>query len=126
MDAIEVSGGTQSESSDHIAVKGIRKKEQEAYFQVYAKKLKERVSIPVALVGGNRSPEVMAKIIEDNAADFISMSRPLIREPGLVKRWKNGDMRKAECVSCNQCFENWIFRPLRCYGDKLSESRQPD
>jgi 2,4-dienoyl-CoA reductase-like NADH-dependent reductase (Old Yellow Enzyme family) len=115
IDCIEVSGGTLSESKDHIAVKGITKKEQESYFQTYAKALKEHVSIPVILVGGHRTPDVMVKVLEDGAADFISMARPLIREPGLINRWKDGKLEKAKCISCNQCFENWIFRPLRCY-----------
>jgi 2,4-dienoyl-CoA reductase-like NADH-dependent reductase (Old Yellow Enzyme family) len=121
IDCIEVSGGTLSETKDHIAVKGIQKEQQEAYFRMYAKTLKEHVSIPVILVGGHRTPAVMAKILEDAIADFISLSRPLIREPGLIKRWKNGDLKKAKCVSCNQCFENWIFRPLRCYVEEPLE-----
>ncbi len=33
-----------------------------------------------------------------------SMSRPLIREPDLVKRWASGDRSKARCLSDNQCF----------------------
>ena len=123
IDCIEVSGGTLSESKDHIAVKGIIKKEQEAYFRTYAKALKEHVSIPVILVGGHRTPDVMTKVLEDGAADFISMSRPLIREPGLIKRWKNGKPEKAKCISCNQCFENWIFRPLRCYIEEPLKER---
>ncbi len=124
IDCIEVSGGTLSESKDHIAVKGIRKKEQESYFRIYAKALKEHVSIPVILVGGHRTPDVMAIVLEDGAADLISMSRPLVREPGLIKRWKNGDLEKAKCISCNQCFENWIFRPLRCYIEEPLEENQ--
>jgi hypothetical protein len=32
------------------------------------------------------------------------MSRPLIREPGLINRWQTGDIRKAARVSDNQCF----------------------
>jgi hypothetical protein len=32
------------------------------------------------------------------------MSRPFIREPGLINRWAGGDRRKAACVSDNQCF----------------------
>ena len=118
IDCIEVSGGTLSESKDHIAVKGIQHERHEAYFRTYARALKEQVSIPVVLVGGHRTPDVMAEILEAGDADFISMSRPLIREPGLIKRWKNGDTEKAKCISCNQCFENWVFRSLRCYVEK--------
>jgi 2,4-dienoyl-CoA reductase-like NADH-dependent reductase (Old Yellow Enzyme family) len=36
--------------------------------------------------------------------DYISLSRPLICEPGLVKRWREGDRRKSDCVSDNACF----------------------
>jgi 2,4-dienoyl-CoA reductase-like NADH-dependent reductase (Old Yellow Enzyme family) len=118
IDCIEVSGGTLSEGRNNIAVKGIQRQGQEAYFRTYAKTLKENVPIPVILVGGLRSLEVMAEVLEDGAADFISMSRPLIREPGLIKRWQDGDREKARCISCNQCFENWIFRSLRCYAEK--------
>jgi 2,4-dienoyl-CoA reductase-like NADH-dependent reductase (Old Yellow Enzyme family) len=32
------------------------------------------------------------------------MSRPLIREPDLINRWKDGDRQKAACLSDNQCF----------------------
>ncbi|MGD2270850.1 MAG: hypothetical protein PVI06_10670 [Desulfobacterales bacterium] len=32
------------------------------------------------------------------------MSRPLIREPDPINRWQTGDIRKAACVSDNQCF----------------------
>jgi 2,4-dienoyl-CoA reductase-like NADH-dependent reductase (Old Yellow Enzyme family) len=124
IDCIEVSGGTLSESRDHIAVKGINREDQEAYFQAYAEALKEVVAVPVILVGGHRTPSVMAQILENGAADFISMSRPFIREPGLIKRWRIGDMEKAKCVSCNQCFENWIHRPLRCYVEKPLETGQ--
>ena len=124
IDCIEVSGGTLSETRNHIAVKGIQQEHQEAYFRTYAQALKEKVSIPVMLVGGIRSPQVAAKVIEEGAADFISLCRPLIREPALIKRWENGDLEKAKCISCNQCFENWMFRPLRCYVDEPLEKSE--
>jgi len=48
---------------------------------------------------------ILLNLIKEGIADYISMSRPLIREPGLVKRWGSGDLRKAACLSDNQCFE---------------------
>jgi len=36
--------------------------------------------------------------------NYIAMSRPLIREPDLVSRWKSRDRRRAECKSDNLCF----------------------
>jgi len=55
------------------------------------------------LVGGIRSIEVAEELVGSATADCIALSRPLIREPGLIARWQQGDRRKAECVSCNQC-----------------------
>ena len=124
INCIEVSGGTLSESMNHIAVKGIDKEENEAYFRSYAKTLKEQVAIPVMLVGGLRSPKVAEKIVEDGIADFISMSRPFIREPDLIKRWNEGDLSKAQCISCNKCFENFAIRPMRCYVENPLKNGQ--
>jgi 2,4-dienoyl-CoA reductase-like NADH-dependent reductase (Old Yellow Enzyme family) len=56
------------------------------------------------LVGGIHSCQVADEVIESGAADYISLARPLICESGLVKRWREGDFRKAECVSDNECF----------------------
>jgi len=44
------------------------------------------------------------RIIAEGTADYISMCRPLIREPGLINRWKSGDFAKSACLSDNQCF----------------------
>lgn len=44
------------------------------------------------------------QVVRNGLADYISLSRPLICEPGLIKRWREGDRRKSECVSDNACF----------------------
>ena len=33
----------------------------------------------------------------------ISLFRPLIREPNLPNRWKNGNLTPSACISCNTC-----------------------
>jgi 2,4-dienoyl-CoA reductase-like NADH-dependent reductase (Old Yellow Enzyme family) len=43
--------------------------------------------------------------VNEGVADYISMSRPLIREPHLINRWKAGDFTKSACVSDNMCFQ---------------------
>jgi 2,4-dienoyl-CoA reductase-like NADH-dependent reductase (Old Yellow Enzyme family) len=55
-------------------------------------------------VGGIRSFEVAEGLVKEGIADFVSMSRPFIREPGLVNRWKSGDRSRATCLSDNRCF----------------------
>jgi len=104
IDAIEISGGLPASGNLGPARPKIRKTEDEAYFLPLAKKIKKQVSVPIILVGGMRSLKAADQILESGAADFFSMSRPLIREPNLIKRWQEGDGKKAKCVSCNQCF----------------------
>jgi 2,4-dienoyl-CoA reductase-like NADH-dependent reductase (Old Yellow Enzyme family) len=79
---------------------GITKPEKEAVLLRDARVIRDAVSIPLALVTGMRSIPVMEEVIRSGAADLISMCRPLIREPNLIKRWKEGDSRPADCISC--------------------------
>ncbi|MCD6584519.1 MAG: NADH:flavin oxidoreductase [Desulfobacteraceae bacterium] len=60
--------------------------------------------VPLIMVGGLRSPDVMANIIQQNQADFVSMCRPLIREPMIIKKWQDGNKKPVSCVNCNKCF----------------------
>ncbi len=117
IDCIEVTAGIY-ESRNEMGRKGINKEEKEAYLRLYAEALKEAVSIPIILVGGMRSPGVIDKVLSEGIADMVSICRPFIREPQLVKRWKEGDLAKATCISCNQCAENTFVQSLRCYVDE--------
>ena len=103
VDGIEVSGGTLISGKFIPSRIGISSPEKEAYFQEAAKAFKERVHVPVILVGGIRSYEVARRLVEGGTADYISMSRPFIREPGIVKRWESGDTRRADCLSDSKC-----------------------
>lgn len=62
------------------------------------------INVPLILVGGNRSFDLSERLVVEGHADYISMCRPLIREPDLINRWKSGDRSKAACVSDNICF----------------------
>ena len=104
IDAIELSGGVLIGGKLSPSRMGIKSEEKEAYFQADARLFKEKIGLPLILVGGNRSFQVAESLVQQNVADYISMSRPLIREPHLVARWKAGDMRPASCISDNQCF----------------------
>lgn len=105
IDAIELSGGTLVSGRLSPSRMGINSEDKEAYFEPEARAFRKEISIPLILVGGMRSFGVAERIIEEGVADYISMSRPLIREPGLINRWKSGDLRKSECISDNRCFQ---------------------
>ncbi len=105
IDAIEVSGGLLIKTRMLPNQLGINKEEKEAYFKHEAKALKQKINIPVILVGGNRSFHIAEHLVAEGVADYISMSRPFIREPHLINRWMAGDLTKAACVSDNLCFQ---------------------
>jgi len=105
LDAIEVSGGTITSGKLSPSRPAINTPDKEAYFREYAKKFKRKINIPLILVGGIRSLDVAEEIVAAGTADYISMSRPFIREPDLISRWQSGDRRPAACLSDNLCFQ---------------------
>lgn len=111
IDAIELSGGLLT-STDNLGPsrKGKPTPENEAYFRFSAARLKPNVKIPVILVGGIRSADTAEQMLREHYADFISLSRPFIREPGLIGRWSDGDQSPATCISCNLCFRPVLLR----------------
>ncbi len=105
IDAIELSGGILTGGKLSPSRMGIKTEDKEAYFQQDAVAFKKQIDVPLILVGGNRSFQVAEGLVDDGVADYLSMSRPLIREPGLINRWKSGDLARATCLSDNMCFE---------------------
>ncbi|MEN6319303.1 MAG: NADH:flavin oxidoreductase [Syntrophaceae bacterium] len=104
IDAIEVSAGTAASGAKGPARMKITKPEKEAYNLELACTIRKSVDCPVIAVGGFRSYEVVEKALRDNGIDYVSMARPLIREPDLPNRWLHGNRKPAACISCNSCF----------------------
>lgn len=98
-------------------VKPLRKYNVEA-----AMAIKKAVSIPVIVVGGIESIEDIADVIENKKADFVSMCRPFILEPDIVKKFKEGKQSQAKCIYCNYCTIGIEEESLRCYLGKLGDS----
>ena len=96
IDAIEISGNYTSREA--------RAGANEGYFQKYAVAVKERVDIPIILVGGHRSIENMNNILFKTDIELLSMSRALVREPNIINRWKSGDIKPSACIGCNACY----------------------
>ncbi len=77
---------------------------EEGYHLNVAKAIKSVIgSVPLFLVGGMRRLAHMEDVVSKGYVDFVSMSRPFIREPYLVKRFRQGKSDRATCVSCNKC-----------------------
>lgn len=126
MDAIEVSGGTAASGKLGPNRTGIGKMKKEAYFLPQAREIRKALEVPLILVGGLRSPQLMERIVAEGTVDYFSMSRPFIREPHLVRRWEQGDRSKAKCISCNLCFRTSLEETgLTCgYERKLAAKRK--
>jgi 2,4-dienoyl-CoA reductase-like NADH-dependent reductase (Old Yellow Enzyme family) len=108
IDAIEVSGGTSASGEKGAVRMKIDRPDREAYNLALAGEIKKAVRCPIMVVGGFRSLEVIQKALIEQGIDYISMARPFIREPQLIKRWQEGDRAPARCISCNGCFEPGI------------------
>ena len=126
LDAVELSGGLLTASKLSPSRPNINAPEKEAYFQDSARTFKKTLDVPLILVGGIRSMDVAEKLLDEKTADYLAISRPLIREPDLVKRWQARNRKSAKCISCNLCLGRILHeKPVACVQKiKLAERRQ--
>lgn len=104
VNAIEVSGNIHGKGESLIGheFEGY-KIQKEAYFGEFAKIIAEELKIPVITVGGIKTYEATDKILNSSNISMFGLSRALLTEPHLVKRWKDGNIKKVKCVRCSKC-----------------------
>lgn len=100
IDAIEISGNNFKKLNQPTP-----------YFLENALKIRNKVNVPIILVGGFRNINQMNNALE-KGIDFISMSRPFIADENFVQKLKNNE--ESICVNCNQCFEIFKTQHKRC------------
>ena len=115
---LEISGGGLGRQQQfRERARSIKPEVREASFAGAAKKIRT-VTQPtsLALVNGIRSLKCMKTLLTDGIVDLISMSRPYIREPNLIKQLIRGQKR-ATCTSCDLCISNNVFSKmmLQCH-----------
>jgi 2,4-dienoyl-CoA reductase-like NADH-dependent reductase (Old Yellow Enzyme family) len=110
IDGIEVSGGM-AEAGRGSVWPGLRGESEEGYFVENAARIKSAVRVPVSGLGGIRSLAVAERLVREGLVDLVSLSRPLIRDPFLVRHFREGLSARSECISCNKCF---YPRGIRC------------
>jgi 2,4-dienoyl-CoA reductase-like NADH-dependent reductase (Old Yellow Enzyme family) len=117
---IEKAGIQAVEVSGNNPVREKISAEEQSYFLKYAQKLK--LSVPVILTGGNRSVERLEQIAETGTPDFFGLARPLLREPDLPARWREGrGASEAACISCNRCIRAFAKGMVtRCRVDEVN------
>ncbi len=117
IDLIEVSGGGRGRREE---LRARARHSDPAYaelaFAGHASKIRDATRpTPMALVNGFRRLETMKRAVEAGLIDMVSMSRPFIREPDLVRRLQSGQ-REASCTRCDACHGDDVFGKtmLRC------------
>jgi 2,4-dienoyl-CoA reductase-like NADH-dependent reductase (Old Yellow Enzyme family) len=85
---------------------------KEAFHLEYTREIKKRIRCPFILVGGLRSVQGMERILAEGDADFISLCRPLIRDPEFPNKIRRGLTKGSTCINCNLCLTD---KPALCY-----------
>jgi 2,4-dienoyl-CoA reductase-like NADH-dependent reductase (Old Yellow Enzyme family) len=120
-DIIEVSQGLMDlkNSLKGSPMRGpVKNESQEVFFREWSREAKKISPVPVMVTGGVKSLEVAEEVLTSGDADLLGVCRPLLREPGLIKRWQNGNTEKAKCLFCNKCLETLTKGNLECKAEK--------
>ncbi|WP_063668654.1 NADH:flavin oxidoreductase [Aliivibrio fischeri] len=77
--------------------------QEEGYFHEYGNVISQDVNVPVITVGGLNDINAIEKIAEETNIQYFALSRPLLAEPQLIKRWKEGNRAEVDCERCSKC-----------------------
>ncbi|MBI2697053.1 FAD-dependent oxidoreductase [Mycobacterium nebraskense] len=68
--------------------------------------VKQVVDVPVIAVGRIHDPVRAERILADGRADFIAMGRPLLADPDLPRKLRDGQAHRIrKCISCENCID---------------------
>ncbi len=81
-----------------------------------SKYIKERVHVPVTVVGGITDPELAEQLVAEGACDLVALGRPLTCDPDYANKVIQG--REDELLRCIRCFN--------CFGGPLEEQNDPN
>jgi 2,4-dienoyl-CoA reductase-like NADH-dependent reductase (Old Yellow Enzyme family) len=84
----------------------------EAYFLDKALRFRERLSMPLMLLGGINRRDTMEQAMVQGF-EFVAMGRALLREPSLVNELIAGREADGVCIHCNRCMPT-IYSGTRC------------
>ena len=117
LDGVEVSGGSCifSPVEKTPFQRPDRRIHQGIFFAADTAIIRERVHIPVIHIGGIRTLEQAEEIVGRDALALVGMCRPLLRDPMLALKWKEGRREESDCLSCNGCLtESRSMHGVRC------------
>ncbi len=101
--AIELTGNVHGKANTMIGERFDGQEiSKDGYFMNFVVEAKKQLSIPLIAVGGLRDIDLIQNYAYEGI-ELFALSRPLLAEPNLIKRWKDGDIKKAKCISCSKC-----------------------
>lgn len=77
--------------------------QQEGYFHEYGHVISQDVNVPIITVGGLSDITAIEEIAYKTNIQYFAISRPLLAEPHLIKRWKQGKKAAVDCERCSKC-----------------------
>ncbi len=87
--------------------------------------IKKAVSVPVICTGGFQTASFIRSAIGTGQCDAVSIARPLVANPDLVRQFAAGkDRPDKPCTYCNRCLVNVVENPIGCYDETRFESRE--
>jgi 2,4-dienoyl-CoA reductase (NADPH2) len=90
-----------------------------------ARAIKKAVTVPVICTGGFQTASVIASAIRAGSCDGVTIARPLVANPDLVRWFERGhDRAPKPCTYCNKCLFNFVENPLGCYEESRFGSRE--
>jgi 2,4-dienoyl-CoA reductase-like NADH-dependent reductase (Old Yellow Enzyme family) len=113
--------GIASSINQAVLLRGVPKEKQKALLEAAADAVKGvtfaeeynkaaaqviRRAVPaarLALVGGNRELAKMEKLVSEGVTEMVSISRPLLKNPYLVREFYEGKATRSDCLNCGSC-----------------------
>ena len=79
-------------------------------FLAEAFKKSGRITVPVTTIGGIGNLDDAEEIISSGKADFVAISRALIADPELIKKYCEGNGEDVTpCIKCMRCHDSTVF-----------------
>jgi 2,4-dienoyl-CoA reductase-like NADH-dependent reductase (Old Yellow Enzyme family) len=85
---------------------------EEAYLLPMARRFRERLDLPLMLLGGVNRRETLDLAMAEGF-ELVAMARALLREPDLIVWMQEGRAAAGVCVHCNRCMPT-IYTRTRC------------
>ncbi len=83
------------------------------FFLEKALKIRQAVKMDLVYLGGVESIEGISQIL-NSGFNFIALARPLIHDPGFLKKIEEGSIEKSLCNRCNECIVEMDRDGIKC------------